>query len=335
MLWEYAIDAGSDGLRLVKRGDAAILREPCYAAVRTGRDTPFAWGERAFKIYNRAPEGVKVIKIVSGGCPAHPALFAGWARAVVDEDQEILKRNTVLMACPSMMRHEEKEETQKRLIDEGFAAVGTVKSILASALGAGENILEPECVCLADIGAEKIALAVISGGRIVKEAFVPKGASVVTERLRDVVREKMAAALSEESARELLFEGRKEDAGEFIEKPVFDFVTGFPAVKKIPVSYITDAVSELSGMVSDALEKLISFLPEELSGDITRKGITLTGGGAAFKDVENAIREKLALPVRTAETPEKCTAKGLIRILNSQKTYQALIEDEMEAVRRP
>jgi len=334
MLWEYAIDAGSEEMRLVKRGDAGILREPSYTAVRAGRDTPFAWGERALKIKNRAPEGVKVYKLVKRGCPARADLFGVWARSVVDETTEVLTRKNVLFASSAFMREEEKEEIEKRLIDEGFQAVGTVKGILAAALGAGENIMDSECTLVCDVGAEQITMAVISGGRIVKSEAVPSGASVVPERLYESIRENLACAVSEESVMSMIRDWQAGTADEF-EKSVFDYRTGFPAKKKISASFAAEAVMELSKTVLNALEKLLLFLPEELAGDITRKGITLTGGGARFSGMESYLKEKLNLPVRTAETPERCVSKGLLRILNSQKTYQALVEDEMEAVRRP
>ena len=127
----------------------------------------------------------------------------------------------------------------------------------------------------------------------------------------------------------------QEGKGDTFEKSVFDYQTGFPAKKQISAVYAAEAVMALSETVLSALERLILFLPEELAGDVTRKGVTLTGGGARFAGLEDYLKEKLKLPVRTAENPEKCVAKGMIRILNSQKTYQSLIEDEMEAVRRP
>lgn len=335
MLWEYAVDAGSESLRMVKRGSAEILREPCRAALRIGREAPFAWGERALKLSGRAPQGVRVVKPVTGGAVTDGALIGSWARLVISEDEEILKRTNVLVAVSSAMRRDACEELQKRMIDEDISGVGLVKSAFASALGAGENVLGPEAIVLADIGCEKTDLAVISAGRILRGECLLTGSAAVKSRLIECVRSEEGFFLSDESARGILSELNEENPSAVSEKPGFDYRTMLPMRRKISCRYAFDAIEALQNAVSDALIRMIHFLPEELAGDITRRGVLLTGGGARLPGVEGALQKKLNLPVRMAEAPEKCVAKGLIRILNSQKTYRALIEDEMEAVRRP
>ena len=74
MLWEYGIDAGSENLCLVKRGTQQIVKESTYTAIREGRGTPFAWGDRALMLLGRAPKGVSIVKSVNHGCVDRPSL---------------------------------------------------------------------------------------------------------------------------------------------------------------------------------------------------------------------------------------------------------------------
>jgi rod shape-determining protein MreB len=58
--------------------------------------------------------------------------------------------------------------------------------------------------------------------------------------------------------------------------------------------------------VMNALEET----PPELSADIIDEGITLTGGGALLRGIDEAIAEATGLPVKIADNPLMCVAMG-------------------------
>ena len=94
-----------------------------------------------------------------------------------------------------------------------------------------------------------------------------------------------------------------------------------------------NCLNEIVDAAAEMCEKLIMFLPEEIASDISSRGFVITGGGARLMDFKSRIEEATELPVRMAEAPEDCLAKGLQRVLNSQKTYARLIMGEMEESR--
>lgn len=337
MLWEYGIDAGSENLRLVKRGTPQIVRESTYTAIREGRGTPFAWGDRALMMLGRAPKGVSIVKSVNQGVVDRANLFAKWARIILDEDEAIIKKSTILVSVGGAMRKDAAEEMQKRMLDEGISGVGLVSSILCSALGAGEKVMDAEAVCVLDVGAEQMQAAVISGGRIVKEEHLPFGTARADQSLIEAVRIYMGCAIGPQTARELIKElgkpGLSDNAA--VEVNAFDYKTNLPRKKKIPALLVKRSLEEIVEAAAEMCGKLIMFLPEEIAGDVTSRGFVITGGGARLMDFKKAVEEETGLSVRLAETPEDCLAKGLQRVLNSQKTYARLITGEMEESRRP
>lgn len=336
MLWEYAIDAGSENLRLVKRGTQQIVKESTYTAIREGRGTPFAWGERALMLLGRAPKGISVIKSVNNGCVDRPSLFAKWTRIILDEDEAILKKSTVLVGVSSLMKADDTEDMQKRMLDEGVSGVAIVKNAFACALGAGEKVMDPEAVCVLDIGAEKIEAAVISGGRVVKEDFLPYGISKAESTLMEAVRAYLGCAIGEKTAKDLIVQLGKDNVNEnaAVEKSVFDFKTSLPKKRKIPALLVRRCLEEIMEAAAEMCARLVMFLPEEIAGDVSQRGFVITGGGANLLNAKRSVQNATGLPARVAENPEDCLARGLQRILNSQKTYQRLIEDEMEENRR-
>ena len=55
----------------------------------------------------------------------------------------------------------------------------------------------------------------------------------------------------------------------------------------------------------------------ELSADIMKHGITLTGGGALLRGLDTLIATQTGMPVRVADNPLDCVADGTGVFLNS------------------
>jgi rod shape-determining protein MreB len=82
--------------------------------------------------------------------------------------------------------------------------------------------------------------------------------------------------------------------------------------KKITLSNedIREAIQEpLSGIIA-AVRAALEKAPPELAGDISERGIVLTGGGALLKDLDKLLQAEIGLPVIVAEDPLTCVARG-------------------------
>ena len=82
-----------------------------------------------------------------------------------------------------------------------------------------------------------------------------------------------------------------------------DLMTGIP--KEITVSYaeIAHALDKSISKIEEAILKALEMTPPELSADIYRTGIYLTGGGALLRGLDKRIAMKTKLPVHVAEDP--------------------------------
>ena len=140
----------------------------------------------------------------------------------------------------------------------------------------------------------------------------------------------------EKTAKDLIVQLGKDNVNEnaAVEKSVFDFKTSLPKKRKIPALLVRRCLEEIMEAAAEMCARLVMFLPEEIAGDVSQRGFVITGGGANLLDAKRSVQNATGLPARVAENPEDCLARGLQRILNSQKTYQRLIEDEMEENRR-
>lgn len=337
MQWEYAIDAGSEHMRLCTR--ASMNTESSYAATRSPKDAYIAWGDRALGIYGREPAGVRVIKPVNGGQLTDIPLLVNWVKRLTDDTQKrILKKNGLLLCVSPAARPEAVRYAQRALIESGICRVGLVRSDVACALGAGLAALAPEASAIVDIGAEQVTASIISGGRVARFEALNYGCARIDEDIMRALREDMGCAVGPRTAREIKHElGFAYGGSELVRtsKAVLDFQSSLPRMREIKAELIAPCVEDVVYELTRLCARLVRFAPEELAADLTRVGLVLAGGGAKLFGLDRRIHRELALPVKVAEEPEDCAIKGMRAILADPKRYSPLIYGRMEEARQP
>lgn len=338
MQWEYAIDAGSEEIRLVTRTQNEIIREAALAASDQKRGV-FAWGEKARAIYGREPEGVVVKKLVSGGVVQDTRLLAKRIYTLTDSpDKRRLSHPGVLISVSSAMREDRRDELERRIIDAGIPVVGLIRSDFACAIGAGLEILESEAKMIVDVGAEKISASIISAGRLIASDCLPFGMQRADERIQSSLRAQYGYAVGPHTTKEIRHElgaisGMSDDVKTL--KPVFDYECFMPRMREIPAKAVYPYVFEIVQALADMLERMLLFLPPEIAADLMKSGLTLAGGGAQIFGLAMHLENALGIPAKLAKESDLCVSKGLQVILKNQKAFTHLIEDEMEESLRP
>ena len=105
------------------------------------------------------------------------------------------------------------------------------------------------------------------------------------------------------------------DAGQSMKVKGRDLVNGRPAEITISEAEIADALAEGVGHIKHAVMSALERTAPELSADIIDEGITLTGGGALLRRLDQALMEHTGLPVKVADDALICVAKGAGRAL--------------------
>jgi rod shape-determining protein MreB len=73
-----------------------------------------------------------------------------------------------------------------------------------------------------------------------------------------------------------------------------------------------------------AVRAALEHTPPELSGDITERGIILTGGGALLKRLDERIRVETGLPVLIADEPLASVVLGTGKMLADFKLLRKM-----------
>lgn len=104
-----------------------------------------------------------------------------------------------------------------------------------------------------------------------------------------------------------------------------DLVTGRPAEVRVTEAEIAEALAEPVGQIVSAVRAALEQTPPELSADIIDEGITLTGGGALLRRMDDAIARATGLPVAVADDALICVAMGAGRAFEDRAYHGVLI----------
>jgi rod shape-determining protein MreB len=77
--------------------------------------------------------------------------------------------------------------------------------------------------------------------------------------------------------------------------------------------------------ITSAVRRTLERTPPELSADLVRTGVVLAGGGALLRKMDVAIQDVIQLPVRIADDPLTCVARGTFEFLNQLHVYSSVL----------
>ena len=106
---------------------------------------------------------------------------------------------------------------------------------------------------------------------------------------------------------------------------------GLPKNIQITSEEIREALADPLSMVLDAIRTTLEKTPPELSADIIDHGITLTGGGALLRGLDQLIEKETGMPVHIAESPLDCVAMGTGRVLDDIDRLRDLLADDAKS----
>ena len=109
-----------------------------------------------------------------------------------------------------------------------------------------------------------------------------------------------------------------------------DLLTGLPKAVEVSSVELRDAIAGPVGTVVELVKTSIEETPPELVADVMEQGITLAGGGALLLGLDRRLQQELRMPVRRAEDPLTCVARGTGRVAEALHLYQRALAGGQE-----
>ena len=317
MLWDIALEFGENTVRLATRENGLAFTAPSLGAFQGDRLA--AIGDDALDMLGRTPPGIRVTRPVENGLIADSRLLGRWLTRLLEPfiTGAKIAKPSVVFVDNGLTRQSERDLLASAALELGAGQCGFLLSDIAAAAGAGVDIRRPEGFALADVGAGRMSVSLISFGRVARARQIPYGMNRVDEDIIRLVRARAGMAIGPRAAEDAkMVLASALPAREVTASVVgLDMETGFPGEREISALLVKEAVEPIVGALTLAVQEVVQDAPEELSADLLRSGLILTGGGALLSGLDKVLAERTGLACHTPETPGLCTGKGMARIL--------------------
>lgn len=313
------IDFGTSSIKFYKNGEGVILHEKSVIAIYNKNHT-FAVGNEAFEMYEKAPVNIEVSYPVKNGVIAD----IGNMQAMVDyffqemDGKRRLKGADYFIAVPTDITEVEKRAYFDLISNTNLKPkkIHVVEKPIADALGMSLDITKSTGTLVVDIGANTTEISVLSLGGIVLSRLIPVGGNRFDEAIINKIKKDKNFVIGEKTA-ELI---KKTIGSAYVTDETIDIcgrnlVTGLPSEITVTSSDVYEALGELFQNIVDSIKIILERTPPEISSDIYKSGVYITGGSSRIKDLGKFVYEQLGLKVNLCEEPESTVIMGLGSII--------------------
>jgi rod shape-determining protein MreB len=330
---DLAVDLGTANTLIHVRGRGVVLEEPSVVAVEAATGRLVAAGARAKEMLGRAPGTIRAIRPLRDGVVSDADEAERMLRWFIDRVRTSrLVRPRMVLCVPSEVTGVERRALEDAATRCGARRVYMIEEPMAAAVGAGLPVYETAASMVVDIGGGTTDVAVISLGGIVTSTSLRVAGDEIDEAVVSHVKSEYSLLLGERSAEDIkvavgsVFPLRTELTTRLRGR---DLVTGLPKSVQVGSAEIRRAIEGPVLQIIDVVRATLDVCPPELSGDIIDRGITLTGGGALLRGLDERMRHELGVPVHVADDPLRAVARGTGRCVDDFASLErVLVSDE-------
>jgi rod shape-determining protein MreB len=328
---DLAIDLGTANTLVYERGRGVVLDEPSVVAIEASTGKLIAAGTRAKEMLGRTPGHVRAVRPLADGVISDADVTEQMLRYFVDQVRPSrLIRPRMVVCVPSEVTGVERRALEDAAVRSGARRVYVIEEPMAAAIGADLPVNETAASMVVDIGGGTTDVAVISLGGIVTARSVRIGGDEIDEAVIAHVKSEYSLLLGERSAEDIkVAVGSAFPLSEERTTRVRgrDLVSGLPKTVTISSQEVRRAIEGPVLQIVELVRATLDVCPPELAGDILDNGITLTGGGALLRGLDERLRHELGVPVHVADDPLRAVVRGSGRCIEEFSTLERVLID--------
>jgi rod shape-determining protein MreB and related proteins len=323
---EIGIDLGTANLLIYTKNKGIVYNEPSVVAIDAATKSVIAVGEEAKQMIGKTPQNIIPVRPLKDGVIADydvtAQMLTEMLKKVSKKLGHSLRKPSVVICVPTGATSVERRAIHNAIKEYGAKYVHLIEEPIAAAIGAGLPVEEPTANMVVDIGGGTSEVAIISFGGIVSARSARVGGDKMDQAIIQHVRREYNVLIGERTAENVkinIGHALVDHAEETMEVRGRDLVTGLPKTIALTSTEIQNALRESLEQILEAIQETLESCPPELSGDIVDQGITLTGGGALLKGMQEWLAKELDVPVHIAPDPLECVAIGTgksLKIIN-------------------
>ncbi len=321
---DIGIDLGTANTLVYMKGKGIVLCEPSVVAVDIKKDSVLAVGTQAKEMIGRTPDSIRAIRPLKDGVIADFELTSVMLSHFIRKTlkSRFLSRPRIVICIPSGVTQVERRAVSDAADRAGAREVELIDEPMAAALGAGLPVFEPAGSMVLDIGGGTSEVAVISLGDIVVHNSVRVAGDKFDLAIASYIKKKYGLSIGERTAEHIkisIGSAYPDDDEGSITVKGRSTADGMPDEITVTAEEVRNALAQPLSTIIEGVLDTLERTPPELSADIADRGLTVTGGGALLKGIDELISRRTGIPVHIAERPLDCVAEGTGKRLELHK----------------
>lgn len=324
---DIGIDLGTASVLVYIKGKGIVAKEPSVVAVDKNTNKLYAVGEEAQRMLGRTPGNIVAIRPLRDGVISD---YNTTERMIKYFLSKVAKRSIfkprVIICVPSGVTEVEERAVIDAGIQAGASKVHLIEEPLAAAIGVGIDISQPYGSMIVDMGGGTSDVAVISLGGIVTSKSIKVAGDKFNEAIVRYIRKKYNVLIGERTAEDLKINigcVYRRDENLTMDVRGRSLVSGLPKTITVSSLEMLEALTETSAEIVEAIKAVLEKTPPELIGDISARGIILTGGGALVYGMDKLIESETGIRTIIADDAESCVALGTGKALDNISILQS------------
>ena len=320
---DIGIDLGTSNSIVYMRGIGIVLSEPSIVAFNTETKEVLAVGREAKEMLGKTPANITAMKPLRDGViadfEATEMMLRYFINKVHTRRHRFILPPRIIIAIPSGITNVEKRAVQETATKAGARAVYLVQEPMAAAIGAELPVGKPMGSFIIDIGGGTSEIAIISLGGIVVMKSIRIAGNEIDEAIVEYLRKKHNLLIGERTAEEI-----KISIGSAVplkenelstEVHGRDLIEGLPKTVTLHSEEIREAIKDPLSIIIKEVHTALEETPPELSSDLAKQGLVMTGGGALLRGMDKLLSQEVKIPTRVPEDPLTAVVKGTGKML--------------------
>lgn len=332
---DLGIDLGTANTLVCVSGRGIVISEPSVVAVKSGTNQVLldgrAVGSVAKEMMGRTPTSIEAVRPLRDGVIADfeitEAMLKYFITRVQDRSRFFSPR--VVIAVPSGITAVEKRAVYNSAERAGARKVYLVEEPRAAGLGAGLPIEEPIASMVVDVGGGTTEVAVLSLADVVTSISLRVAGDDMDEAIVKYVKDTYNILVGPQTAEQIKIKiGSAYPLEEELEMEVKgrDLIGNLPRSARITSEEIREALQPPVDKIIEGIKATLETTDPELCADLVERGIVLCGGGVLLRGLDETIRKVTGLPVRVADDPLTCVARGTAIFLENLDQYSSVLD---------
>jgi rod shape-determining protein MreB len=322
-----AIDLGTANTVVHVGGEGIVINEPSVVAMESdgnGARRVRAIGDDAKLMMGKTPDNVQTIRPFRSGVIADlevaEEMIKHFIRKAYGGPSRLSRGPEVVICIPSGATPVERRAIRQAVSNAGADRVSLLEEPMAAAIGAGLPVTEPIGSMVVDIGGGTTEVGVISLQGLAYCCSARVGGDRMDEAIISYVRRNFNLLIGEGTAERVKLEIGTALApadGGGLETYVrgLDVARGVPGEIALNQLQVAEALAEPVSRIVQVVRAALENTQPEIAADVIDEGITMTGGGSLLRSIDVMLADETGLPVRVADDPLTCVARGAGRSL--------------------